>query len=57
MNPDNPSLGRYQVISLIDARNSLKSRLGGAVNDALRIATERQGHEGKVNLPALMAAA
>jgi hypothetical protein len=40
MNPDNPALGRYQVISLIDARRSLSDRLGVAVDEALRIATE-----------------
>ena len=39
MNPQNPALGRYQVISLIDARQSLRQRLGGAVDEALRIAT------------------
>ncbi len=39
MNPQNPALGRYQVISLIDARQSLRDRLGGAVNEALRVAT------------------
>lgn len=39
MNPNNPNLGRYQVISLIDARESLRARLGGAVDEALRIAT------------------
>lgn len=39
MNPQNPALGRYQVISLIDARQSLRDRLGGAVDEALRIAT------------------
>jgi hypothetical protein len=39
MNPRNPALGRYQVISLIDARHSLRNRLGGAVDEALRIAT------------------
>lgn len=39
MNPDNPALGRYQVISLIDARQSLTDRFGIAVEEALRIAT------------------
>ena len=39
MNPHNPALGRYELISLIDARKSLRDRLGGAVEDALRIAT------------------
>lgn len=39
MNPDNPALGRYHVISLIDARKSLTDRLGLAVEDALNIAT------------------
>lgn len=36
MNPDNPGLGRYEVISLIDAGGSLKDRLGSAVDEALR---------------------
>lgn len=39
MNPSNPALGRYQIISLIDARQSLRTQLGGAIEDALRIAT------------------
>ncbi len=38
MNPDNPGLGRYEVISLIDAGASLKDRLGPAVDEALRFA-------------------
>lgn len=39
MNPENPALGRYHVISLIDARKSLADRFGLAVEEALRIAT------------------
>ncbi|WMY09111.1 hypothetical protein [Paraburkholderia phenoliruptrix] len=38
MNPDNPGLGRYEVISLIDAGDTLKDRLGSAVDGALRFA-------------------
>lgn len=38
MNPLNPVLGRYQVISLIDARSSLTNRFGLAVEQALRSA-------------------
>lgn len=38
MNPRNPALGRYEVIKLIDARQSLRERLGGAVEEALQIA-------------------
>ena len=38
MNPDNPALGRYEVISLIDAGASLRERLGSAVDEALRVA-------------------
>ncbi|MBU9515150.1 hypothetical protein KTE64_22360, partial [Burkholderia multivorans] len=39
MNPQNPALGRYQVISLIDAGNSLRQRLGPAVDEALKLAS------------------
>lgn len=38
MNPKDPALGRYQVISLMDARKSLNLHLGGVVQEALRIA-------------------
>ncbi|WNO03169.1 gamma-mobile-trio integrase GmtZ [Rhodoferax mekongensis] len=38
MNPENPALGRYEVISLIDARQSLRNRLGASVDEALRVA-------------------
>jgi hypothetical protein len=55
MNPKNPSLGRYQVISLIDARESLRARLGGAVDEALRIATSESA-SCKVRVPQLEAA-
>lgn len=56
MNPENPSLGRYQVISLVDARESLKGRLGGAVDEALRIASAQGESELEAQLPALAAA-
>lgn len=39
MNPENPALGRYHVVSLIDARKSLTDRFGLAVEEALRVAT------------------
>lgn len=35
MNPDNPSLGRYQVISLIDAGKSLTEHLGVSIGAVL----------------------
>jgi hypothetical protein len=39
MNPADPVLGRFQLISLIEARQSLTARFGIAVEEALRIAT------------------
>jgi hypothetical protein len=39
MNPENPALGRYEVISLIDAGASLRERLGPGVDEALKLAT------------------
>lgn len=41
MNPNHPELGRYQIITLIDAKQSLKERLGPAMEDALRVATSQ----------------
>ncbi|ANC46010.1 hypothetical protein [Pandoraea pnomenusa] len=38
MNPQNPALGRYEVISLIDAGASLRDRLGLGVEEALGLA-------------------
>lgn len=35
MNPDNPRLGRYQLISLIDAGQSLRERFGPAMEEIL----------------------
>jgi len=43
MNPRSPTLGRYEVISLIEMRQSLRSRLGGAVDEALRKAIASDG--------------
>ena len=40
MNPKNPALGRFEVIKLIDARKSLRERLGDGVEDALKIAMQ-----------------
>jgi len=38
-NPSDPSLGRYQVISLIEAKQSLVENLGYVVEDSLRLAS------------------
>lgn len=38
MNPENPALGRYRVISLIDAGHSLLEHFGPGIEDHLRIA-------------------
>lgn len=38
MNPENPGLGRYRVISLIDAGQSLREHFGPAIEDHLRVA-------------------
>lgn len=41
MNPQNPVLGRHQVISLIDAGDSLRQRLGLGIEEVLKIATTK----------------
>lgn len=40
MNPDNPNLGRYQVIRIVDARESLRARLGTALEQAIEDAMQ-----------------
>lgn len=39
MNRNNPVLGRHQVISLIDAGESLRQRLGPGIEEVLKLAT------------------
>ena len=39
MNPENPTLGRHQVISLIEAGESLRKRLGPGIEEFLKLTT------------------
>lgn len=53
MDPDSPALGRYKVISLIEAEESLRTRLGSAFSNSLQNAVSTAALGRKINAESL----